>query len=141
MKSTLTHIALHVKDVDACIDFYKRYCNMSICHERHAHGHPVVWLAEPGKERQLILVLIPEGEATPHRQEDFSHLGFAVLNREAVDTLAALALKEGCLRWHAREAQYPVGYYCGVTDPNGNVVEFSYGQPLGPGALIPDWGL
>ncbi|MCZ6873564.1 MAG: VOC family protein, partial [bacterium] len=26
------------------------------------------------------------------------------------------------------------GYYCGVRDPDGNMVEFSYGQPLGPGA-------
>ncbi len=26
------------------------------------------------------------------------------------------------------------GSYCGVGDPNGKIVEFSYGQPLGPGA-------
>jgi len=24
-----------------------------------------------------------------------------------------------------------VGYYCGVLDPDGNRVEFSFGQPLG----------
>jgi hypothetical protein len=27
-----------------------------------------------------------------------------------------------------------VGYCCGVRDPDGRFVEFSHGQPLGPGA-------
>ena len=42
--------------------------------------------------------------------------------------------EEGCLVWAARDEPYPVGYYCGLRDPDGNFVEFSYGQPLGPGA-------
>ncbi len=40
----------------------------------------------------------------------------------------------GCLAWAPRQEPYPVGYYCGLRDPDGNFVEFSYGQPLGPGA-------
>jgi len=36
--------------------------------------------------------------------------------------------------WPPRDEPFPVGYYCGLRDPNGNYVEFSYGQPLGPGA-------
>ncbi|MDO8695654.1 MAG: VOC family protein, partial [Pseudomonas sp.] len=36
--------------------------------------------------------------------------------------------------WPPRDEPYPVGYYCGVRDPAGNYVEFSYGQPLGPGS-------
>ena len=53
---------------------------------------------------------------------------------EAVDRLAAQAEAEGILIWPPREDPYPVGYYCGIKDPSGNYVEFSYGQPLGPGA-------
>jgi hypothetical protein len=34
-----------------------------------------------------------------------------------------------------------VGYYCGLRDPDGNSVEFSYGQPLGPGAEALDESL
>ena len=46
----------------------------------------------------------------------------------------AEAARSGCLIWPPRDEPYPVGYYCGLRDPNGNYVEFSYGQPLGPGA-------
>ena len=48
--------------------------------------------------------------------------------------VAAKAKAAGCLIWEPRQEPYPVGYYCGVRDPDGNAVEFSYGQPLGPGA-------
>ena len=55
-------------------------------------------------------------------------------SREAVDAVAKRAEQEGCLVWPPRQEPYPVGYYCGVRDPDGKMVEFSYGQPLGPGA-------
>ena len=32
-----------------------------------------------------------------------------------------------------RDAGPIVGYYCIVNDPDGNLVEFSHGQSLGPG--------
>ena len=38
------------------------------------------------------------------------------------------------LVWPPRELPYPVAYFCALRDPDGNYVEFSYGQPLGPGA-------
>jgi hypothetical protein len=41
----------------------------------------------------------------------------------------------GCLLWPQRDDGHPAGYYCGVLDPAGNAVEFSYGQPLGPGFM------
>jgi hypothetical protein len=48
--------------------------------------------------------------------------------------MAEKARVAGYLVWEPRQEPYPVGYYCGVRDPDGNMVEFSYGQPLGPGA-------
>jgi len=48
--------------------------------------------------------------------------------------LAEQAKKDGRLVWAPRAEPYPVGYYCGIRAPAGNIVEFSYGQPLGPGA-------
>ena len=50
------------------------------------------------------------------------------------DEIAARAERAGCLIWAPREDDFPVGYYCGIRDPAGNALEFSYGQPLGPGA-------
>jgi catechol 2,3-dioxygenase-like lactoylglutathione lyase family enzyme len=135
MAPALTHIALHVRDLDACVAFYRDFCGMRLVHERGDAGtHRVVWLAEPGKEQDFIIVLVPGGPGRDQAERDYSHLGFALDSRGAVDAMAARAAAAGCLVWPPREEPYPVGYYCGLRDPDGNFVEFSYGQPLGPGA-------
>jgi catechol 2,3-dioxygenase-like lactoylglutathione lyase family enzyme len=134
VSAALTHIAIHVNDFDAFISFYQRYCGMSICHQRSDQHSQVVWLCEPGKEGEFIIVVIDGGENSAQAADDFSHLGFAVESDARVDELASHAKSEGLLVWPPRREPYPVGYYCGVRDPNGNIVEFSYGQPLGAGA-------
>jgi catechol 2,3-dioxygenase-like lactoylglutathione lyase family enzyme len=134
MTATLTHIALHVRDLDACVAFYRDFCGMQTVHERPDGGQRVVWLAERGREREFIIVLVPGGPGRDQASNDYSHLGFAMDSRSAVDAVATRAAEAGCLVWPARDEPYPVGYYCGVRDPDGNFVEFSYGQPLGPGA-------
>jgi catechol 2,3-dioxygenase-like lactoylglutathione lyase family enzyme len=134
MHPVLTHLALHVRDLNACIAFYREFCGMQVVHERSDGGRRVVWLAEPGREQEFIFVMVPGGTGRQQAATDYSHLGFALESRAAVDTLADQARAAGCLVWEPREEPYPVGYYCGVRDPDGNMVEFSYGQPLGPGA-------
>lgn len=104
---------------------------MMIAHDRLDRGKRIVWLAEQGKQDEFILVFIPGGPGRNQREDDFSHLGFALDSRDAVGVLAARARGEGILEWEPRDEPYPVGYYCGIKDPDGNFVEFSYGQPLG----------
>ena len=134
MYPRMTHIALHVRDLDACIDFYQTYCDMRITHERSSGGKRVVWLAEDGRERDFIIVMMPGGPGRDQSMSDYSHLGFALESRAAVDAIADRARAHGVLVWEPVDEPYPVGYYCGLRDPDGNFVEFSYGQPLGPGA-------
>jgi catechol 2,3-dioxygenase-like lactoylglutathione lyase family enzyme len=134
MRPILTHLAFHVRDLDASIAFYREYCGMQLVHERVTDGRRVVWLAEPGREREFIFVLVPGGRGKAPATTDYSHLGFALESRAAVDAIAARARGAGSLVWEPRQEPYPVGYYCGISDPDGNMVEFSYGQPLGPGA-------
>ena len=74
------------------------------------------------------------GVRQPQAATDYSHLGFALESQAAVDAIADRARAAGYLVWEPREEPYPVGYYCGIRAPDGNMVEFSYGQPLGPGA-------
>jgi catechol 2,3-dioxygenase-like lactoylglutathione lyase family enzyme len=112
---------------------------LGLVHERDADGDDggdrrVVWLAEPGRDKEFILVLIPGGPGRDQAETDFSHLGFAMESEAAVDAIADKARAAGRLVWEPRREPYPVGYYCGLRDPDGNFVEFSYGQPLGPGA-------
>jgi catechol 2,3-dioxygenase-like lactoylglutathione lyase family enzyme len=141
----MTHLALHVRDLEACIAFYARHCNMRIVHERPKESagrrSRIVWMAEPGRERDFIFVLLPGGPGRDQSESDFSHLGFALDSRAAVDAAADRGRADGCLVWEPREEAYPVGYYCGLRDPDGNYVEFSFGQPLGPGAERHDAGL
>lgn len=134
MRPTLTHLALHVPDLQACIAFYERFCGMHVFHERPGKGSRIVWMAEPGKEREFIFVMMPGGKDRALAMDDYSHFGFALARREEVDEIADRAREDGCLIWEPRDEPYPVGYYCGLRDPAGNYVEFSFGQPLGPGA-------
>lgn len=134
MNPTLTHVAIHATDLSGSVAFYERYCEMRVCHQREDASSHVVWLAEPGRENELILVIIDGGPESPQAEDDYGHLGFAVESRERVDAIASQAERDGCLVWPPRQEPYPVGYYCGIRDPNGRCVEFSFGQPLGPGA-------
>lgn len=130
----ITHIALHVEDIDACVEFYREFCGMGVVHARAAGSQRIVWLAEPGRETDFIFVVMSGGQNLQLLEKDYRHFGFALDSRAAVDAIAARGQARGCLVWPPRDEPFPVGYYCGLRDPNGNYVEFSYGQPLGPGA-------
>ncbi|MEE4659197.1 MAG: VOC family protein [Halieaceae bacterium] len=127
----LTHIALHVPDAPACAKWYADYCGMVEVRRHGVKEKPVIWLAYPESRAVFVMVLIHGGPAASAAEGDFSHLGFSVESREDVDALAQRAREAGCLLWEPRDEPFPVGYYCGVLDPAGNQVEFSYGQPLG----------
>ncbi|MCW5750182.1 MAG: VOC family protein [Alphaproteobacteria bacterium] len=128
----LTHVALHVRDVAASAAFYQSYCGLVPTHARDQDKvQPVIWLSEPGKEEDFAIVLIGGGTRPAQGDGDFSHLGFACDSRAEVDRVAARAADEDRLVWPARQEPPPVGYYCGIADPDGNLVEFSFGQPLG----------
>lgn len=127
----LTHIALHVKDVSKCVSFYQRYGELEIVRDRHVNGKHIIWLAESCKADQFIFVLLPGGPGHQQSSVDFSHLGFALSSKDEVDKIAQMATKENILLWPPKQEDFPVGYYCGVLDPDGNRIEFSFGQPLG----------
>jgi catechol 2,3-dioxygenase-like lactoylglutathione lyase family enzyme len=136
MRPLLTHIALHVRDMDASLAFYQSYCSLEIIHDRGGDGGKrVVWLGGPEKAKGAVVVLLAGGPGRAQDlSRDFSHIGFALKSRDAVEAVARRAEAEGLLAWPVREDPFPAGTYCGVRDPDGNAVEFSYGQPLGPGA-------
>jgi hypothetical protein len=100
-----------------------------------AHGEGdkrVVWLASPGAEQSFVLVLLGGGPKRDQDADDMTHYGFGVPTRADVDRIAAQAKEDRLLHWEPRDYAPPTGYLCGVKDPTGYIVEFSYGQPLGP---------
>ena len=88
MSVSLTHIALHCEDIEASVAFYRDWCGMNITHDRVDNGVRVVWVAEPGKENDFIIVLIGGGHPYHKHPEDFSHIGFDMPTRSDVDAIA-----------------------------------------------------
>jgi catechol 2,3-dioxygenase-like lactoylglutathione lyase family enzyme len=132
MTPAFTHCALHVCDLDKSIAFYRDYCGLEIVKEHGEEKSRVVWLASPGEKENFVLVLLGGGPACTQDKDDMTHYGFGVARREDVDQIAERARNEGCLHWEPRDHAPPTGYLCGVRDPTGYIIEFSYGQPLGP---------
>ncbi|GAB5388759.1 MAG: VOC family protein [Alphaproteobacteria bacterium] len=131
----LTHIALDSSDPEASIAFYQDWCGMEVVHKRASQSHQgrnVYWLSSPEYKGLFAIVLLP-GRIKPKQQTatDYSHLGFAVDTEEEIYRIERRAKDEGILFWPVSESGWPVGTWCAVTDPDGYVVEFSHGQPIG----------
>jgi catechol 2,3-dioxygenase-like lactoylglutathione lyase family enzyme len=135
MRPVLTHIALGVRDLDRTVAFYRKHVRLHVVHERQDAGRRVVWLGERVQDPHFVLVLFPvEGEPPPG-PTTLQHLGFAVASRAEVDAAAATARDAGVLALEPVYAGPIVGYFCILTDPDGNAVEFSHGQPINPREL------
>ena len=134
MKPVFTHCALHVQNLERSVAFYRDFCKLTVVDE-HGEGpnDHAVWMTEEGRSDYVFVLLLG---GPPHNQprEDLSHFGFALGSRADVDAMAERGRAEGCLAWEPKAFPYPVGYRCALKDPDGYIIEFSYGQPLGPGA-------
>ena len=126
-----THVARQVRDIDASIAFYDRYCGMRVVHERFSDGQRIVWLGW-GEDPPMFVIVLLAGAYEHNIQPPWQHLGMAVDSRNEVDRLHELALTDAIDNvWSPVEGGPVVGYFCGVPDPDGNIVEFSHGQRLG----------
>lgn len=132
MKPTCTHVALFCADVDASSRFYARHVGLREVHRRVEDGVTVAWMGEDARPGEFVVVLL--GLPVPPGTGPFAHLGYAVGSRDEVDAAAARGRADGLDVEGPVEGGPVVGYYCMVSDPDGNQVEFSFGQALGPGA-------
>jgi catechol 2,3-dioxygenase-like lactoylglutathione lyase family enzyme len=113
---------------------------LHVVHDRHDGSTRVVWLAERESDPSFVLVLFEVPAESDAGTTNLQHLGFAVASREDVDAAAAAARADGILAVEPAYAGPVVGYFCIVDDPDGNHVEFSYGQPINPRQLPPELG-
>ncbi len=131
MTPQLTHVALGVRNLEQTVSFYCKYAKMHLVHDRQERGSRVVWLGTEPRDNHFVIVAFerssPGGGGTT---ASLQHLGFAVASRAEVDAVAAAARADDVLLQEPRDAGPVVGYFCLLADPDGNQVEFSFGQPI-----------
>ena len=125
----LTHIAFVVKDIEKSIAFYAKYAAMRVVHRRGEGASQVAWITD--HTRPFVIVLVQSQDAAAESPlGPFGHLGVAVSSREELDKLAQEARDEGILVREPTDSGPPVGYWTFIADPDGNMLELSFGQAV-----------
>jgi lactoylglutathione lyase len=127
-----THIALPSIDLDRSIEWYSEFTPLVVLTRREDSEGQSAWLSHDRQiDNPFILVLVmfwkDKGRAQP-QLAPFAHIGIEVPRREDVLAIAEKARARGCLTWEPVDMPPPIGFICAVNDPDGNVIEISYGQ-------------
>lgn len=123
-----THITINVSDIDASVEFYTSFCGLSIVRDRRAEGRHNVWLGPTpaaGEDPSFVLVMVQD-----EVKARLDHFGFQCDSREEVDRIAALAQARNILVDPPTDVGGVVGYFTTIRDPDGHLIEFTFGQPL-----------
>ena len=128
MSTRWTHITFAVSDIDRSIEFYSSFCNLVVLRDRRLEGGGTVWLGPETRhgENPTFVMVLGKGEINYR----LDHLGFQCDAREQVDQIAARAKQLGILELPPTDSGAPVGYFTMLHDPDGHLVEFTYGQPI-----------
>lgn len=125
--SGLSHTALIVRNVDVMADFYQEFAEMHIIHRRNDEGVKVIWLRLPDP-KSLTIVMIEDPNLEVGSYQRMNHFGFDAKSKEAVDRISDKAVKAGIAVYPAFDGGTVLGYMCMIKDPDGNQLEFAYGQ-------------
>ena len=123
-----THITINCSNLERSLDFYTNLCGLTIVRDRRLEGRHNVWLGPPTKEGEdpLFALVIVQDEI----RFRLDHFGFQCDSRAEVDRIAELARERNILVEPPTDLGGIVGYFTTVRDPDGHVVEFTFGQPL-----------
>ena len=123
-----THITINCSDIDASVEFYTSFCGLEIVRDRRLEGRHNVWLGpqpKAGEDPTFILVIVQD-----EVKARLDHFGFQCDSRAEVDQLAERARAQNILVEPPTDIGGVVGYFTTIRDPDGHVVEFTFGQPL-----------
>jgi len=123
-----THITINCSNLERSVDFYTSVCGLTIVRDRRLEGRHNVWLGPPTRsdEDPLFVLVIVQEEV----KSRLDHFGFQCNSREEVDRIAELARQQDTLVEPPVDIGGVVGYFTMVRDPDGHLVEFTFGQPL-----------
>lgn len=123
-----THITINCSNIDASVEFYTSFCGLTIVRDRRIEGRHNVWLGpvtERDEDPVFVLVIVQD-----EVKARLDHFGFQCESRAEVDRIAELARQQDILVEPPVDVGGVVGYFTMVRDPDGHLVEFTFGQPL-----------
>lgn len=131
-----THVALRVTDIEKSIDWYLEHTPLELIDKRRDAMGFGAWLGhKDNRDSPFLLVMaqfLPETDpfkdAPIATLAPFAHLGIELTSREELEELAAKAEEAGSLAMPPTEMPPPIGYICMLSDPDGNMIEYSYDQ-------------
>ena len=131
-----THLALRVADIDATIAWYLEFTPLELLDKRQDDDGFGAWLGHSDQHQfPFVLVLAqffpdkdPFSPAPIAKLAPFNHFGIELPTKEEVDEVTARAEVAGCLAYPPTQMPAPIGYICMLSDPDGNLVEYSYDQ-------------
>ena len=128
-----THVALPCCNLDATIAWYERFTPLRLLQRREDADGVSAWIGQPDMvDKPFIIVLVSFFRDQPSGPQPmlapFAHFGIELPTQAEVDAVADLGRTAGCLAWEPQQLPQPIGYVCALTDPDGNMVEFSYDQ-------------
>ena len=128
MPTRWTHITITASDIERSVEFYASLCGLKVVRDRRREGGGTVWLgpATAAGERPAFVLVIGQGEVVC----PVDHLGFQCDSREEVERLAAEGERRAILVYPPTDSGGSVGYWTMLRDPDGHLVEFTFGQPI-----------
>ena len=130
MNGKLTHLALPCHDLEKTIQWYERFTPLKVIHHREDSGVKVAWIQADDKSIFLVFLQSPDSKEPKAILSPFAHLGIEMESKDEVNVIAEEGRHHACLAWEPRQEPDPVGYVCALSDPDGNLVEYSYGQSI-----------
>jgi catechol 2,3-dioxygenase-like lactoylglutathione lyase family enzyme len=126
----LTHLALPVTDLEKSIAFYKKWAGMKVV-ERPPDPAQIKGARVSQKAGDFVLSLLelPVQQALP--MPGVMHIGLDCDTKAQVDKIAADAKKAGILIAGPQDSGPDLGYQTYISDPDGNSIEFAFGQKIG----------
>lgn len=123
------HILFKVRDADLSIRFYSEYLGMgAVQDQKDSDGNRRVWLrfAENPDAPLFVLAENSQLKKTQVPNASLQYFSFRLPDLKPVEEISAKANKDNCLVEPARYGGHTRGYFCVISDPDGNQLEFSY---------------
>jgi lactoylglutathione lyase len=126
----LSHLALPVTDLEKSIAFYKKWAGMKVVEKpTDPNGIKGARVSQAKGDFVLSLLELPVQQALP--MPGIMHLGLDCASKAQVDKIAADAKKAGILIAAPVDSGDDLGYQTYISDPDGNSIEFAFGQKIG----------